>query len=790
MQKSNAVDLKMRRILDLSRDLAEVMPLEQLLHKIVDAAATLTETEAAGVLLLNEHTGNLHFMVVNQAADQLLNIPVPLEQSVAGAAFVSREPVLVPNVTTDSRYYKAVEEQVGLVARSLLAVPLLFKEQCIGVLEVENKCGDSPFSQNDVELLTSLASQAAVAIENARLMRSLRQSRDALKQQTEKQARLLKDESKQRQLGDALRRAGMALSSTLNYDEVLDRILEQIAYVIPHDAANVMLIDGEFAHILRGRGYDRFGTAETLQATKFKFTEVPGLLRMWETQQPMAIPDVTEDKDWVYSRPEHHWIKSYAGVPMVTRTRVIGFLNVVSATPNFFSQDDAERLQTFAYHAATAIDNARLYRQAQKEIDERLWAERELQKHRDHLEELVAVRTEDLSTAVAQARLLNAQLQEEIVERERLIDDLRAFSHTVAHDLKSPLALITGYGRLLLNMFSDTGNRDIDEGSRKAIETIVRTAYRMGSIIAELLTLASVREQKIESLPLDMEAIIRDVEERLAHDIAATCATIIHPPTWPSALGYAPWIEEVWTNYLSNALKYGGGLEEDGAPDIELGWDIVDGVGGENREQRKEKGEKREGGVRFWVRDKGEGIPVDEQVRLFGKFTRLAGGRAKGHGLGLSIVKRIVEKLGGEVGVESQVGKGSTFFFTLPMAHPLDMAHDSERVYGEAEGIRDGAVKITSEQFLEPVLGDDSAINAASITVTQQLAGLPSKWISDLQRAALDADIMRLDVLIGEIKDRNSALGAVLETLAYEFDYGSILALVEKARVYKKEETE
>jgi len=118
------------------------------------------------------------------------------------------------------------------------------------------------------------------------------------------------------------------------------------------------------------------------------------------------------------------------------------------------------------------------------------------------------------------------------------------------------------------------------------------------------------------------------------------------PDAWPVAVGYGPWIEEVWANYLSNAIMYGGS-----SPRIELGADV-----------------QADGMVRFWVRDYGPGISADQQQHLFIPFTQLAQSSANGHGLGLSIVRRIMNKLGGEVGVESNgvPGQGSRFFFTLP----------------------------------------------------------------------------------------------------------------------------
>ena len=114
------------------------------------------------------------------------------------------------------------------------------------------------------------------------------------------------------------------------------------------------------------------------------------------------------------------------------------------------------------------------------------------------------------------------------------------------------------------------------------------------------------------------------------------------PDDWPSALGYAPWIEEVWINYISNAIKYGGQ-----PPRVELGAE-----------------KQADNTVRFWVRDNGPGLSPEDQARLFTPFEQLQV-RAKGHGLGLSIVQRILEKMDGQVGVESEEGKGSLFYFVL-----------------------------------------------------------------------------------------------------------------------------
>jgi signal transduction histidine kinase len=133
--------------------------------------------------------------------------------------------------------------------------------------------------------------------------------------------------------------------------------------------------------------------------------------------------------------------------------------------------------------------------------------------------------------------------------------------------------------------------------------------------------------------------------------VVAYEAQIIIPDIWPTALGYDPWIEQVWINYLSNALKYGGD-----PPEVELGYT-----------------HQTEGMICFWVRDNVEGLTPDQQAQLFTPYTRLTEIRVTGHGLGLSIVRRIVEKLNGQVGVESKgPGQGSTFTFTLPVVDNCD----------------------------------------------------------------------------------------------------------------------
>jgi PAS domain S-box-containing protein len=249
---------------------------------------------------------------------------------------------------------------------------------------------------------------------------------------------------------------------------------------------------------------------------------------------------------------------------------------------------------------------------------------------------------------VTETKQAEDALLEHAAELQARNEELNAFAHTVAHDLKNPLALVIGFAETLTQAHAELSAGE----TQKYLQSIAQNSRKMENIIDELLLLAQIREEEICLAPLDMGCIVTEAQQRLAHLIEQHQATIIapQPESWPQALGYAPWVEEVWGNYLSNAIQHSGA-----SPRVELGFDLP-----------------TDGEVRFWVKDNGPGIPPAKQAGLFVPFTHLAQSRGKGHGLGLSIVRRIVEKLGGQVDVESRglAGQGSLFSFTLPLADP------------------------------------------------------------------------------------------------------------------------
>ena len=229
-------------------------------------------------------------------------------------------------------------------------------------------------------------------------------------------------------------------------------------------------------------------------------------------------------------------------------------------------------------------------------------------------------------------------------ELEAHIEDLDAFAHTVAHNLKAPLTHIILAADLL-----DLNKNFMSIDGSHYVGFIMNYGRKMTEIIDDLLLLAEVRSREdLLLLPLNMARLLHDVELRLKPLIAQYNGRVIisKTETWPQVLGYAPWLEEVWINYMTNGLKYGGR-----PPRLEIGCTTLPN-----------------GIARFWVRDNGDGITLDEQQALFQPFFRLQSPNVDSHGLGLSIVRRIIQKLGGEVHIESKIGEGSEFSFTLPTA--------------------------------------------------------------------------------------------------------------------------
>jgi signal transduction histidine kinase/DNA-binding response OmpR family regulator len=585
----------------LGQELTATFDLPQLTERLLQTVMETIGVEAVSVWLWDEERES---WLVCQAAfppDQnrsLVNLHLPPGQGIAGWVAREEESVIVANVQDDPRFFPGIDEQTGFHTASLLAVPLRARGKMIGVLEVVNK-RDGAFDEDNRALVEMLAASAAIAIENARLY---------VQAQQEIAERKHAEEALHYRLAfDQLITSISTLFVQLTPDDVgsgIDFALQAIAKFAAVDRSYIFLFSDDGTKMDNTHEWCAEGIPSQIESRR----ELPVQRFPWWRErlnrlEAVHIPRVADlppearaEKEFLESQA----VQSLVAVPMVYSTSLVGFVG---------------------------FDWVRV---------EKTWAE--------GIITLLKIVGEIFVNALERKR---AQEQ-----RERLIEELDAFAHTVAHDLKSPLCTIVSFADMLEEDYAT-----IPDGERQeCLQMIVRGGHKAVSIIDELLLLAGVRKlEEVEMGPLDMASIVAEAQQHLAQMIEEHQAEIVLPDTWPVATGYSPWVEEVWVNYLSNAIKYGGQ-----PPRVELGASppsVPPACGGEAKGRRM---------ARFWVRDNGPGLTPEEQARLFIPFTRLDQVRAKGHGLGLSIVWRIVEKLGGQVGVESEVGRGSVFTFTLP----------------------------------------------------------------------------------------------------------------------------
>jgi light-regulated signal transduction histidine kinase (bacteriophytochrome) len=276
---------------------------------------------------------------------------------------------------------------------------------------------------------------------------------------------------------------------------------------------------------------------------------------------------------------------------------------------------------------------------AARDITERKQAEEELQRHRAHLEELVRQRTGELEAA-------NRQLQTEIDERKRAAEelsrsnrDLEQFAYVASHDLQEPLRIVAGYLQLLERRYKN----QLDSNADEFIQFAVDGAARMQNLITDLLAYSRVGTQARQLTPVDCNTILDRALANLRRTLEENSAVVHHDPL-PVIKGDAAQLVQLLQNLIGNAIKF----RSDRPPEIHV------------------TAEKQDGHWLFSVRDNGIGIEPQYHDRIFIIFQRLhTREKYPGTGIGLAICKRIVERHGGRIWVESKSGEGSTFRFTL-----------------------------------------------------------------------------------------------------------------------------
>ncbi len=405
------------------------------------------------------------------------------------------------------------------------------------------------------------------------------------------------------QLG-ALRQVGLEITAQLDLDEVLSSIVMQAVKLLGGTMGGFSLYRAhkQLLKFTAGYGFESF--PDNLYMRRGE-----GLVgKVWETGAPLIVNSY---RDWEWRSPvweSYMGSRAILGVPINWGAEFLGVLEVMAEPPRTFSQDDVDFLNLFATQAAIVIRNARLYELAQREIAERKRAEQMMRKYAQEL--------------------------------ARSNEDLEQFAYAVSHDLQEPLRMVAGYLRLLEHSYKG----ELDDEADEFIHYAVDGARRMQTMIEALLEYSRVTTRGKEFAPTDCEALVQRTIANFKFAIEESGAVVTHDPL-PTVPADKMQLERVFQNLLSNALKYRGTEP----PRVHIGV----------REMENE--------WQFYVRDNGIGIDSEDFDYIFAVFQRLhTRDEYEGTGIGLAICKKIVERHGGRIWVESALGEGATFYFTLP----------------------------------------------------------------------------------------------------------------------------
>lgn len=433
----------------------------------------------------------------------------------------------------------------------------------------------------------------------------------------------LNNEREQRILNEALLGIASGITSTLDPAAVMQRILDYVGEIVPHDAAGIHSLQENKIIPTCWHGYSD-DHIDAVMAAPLDVQHNAIYQQMIATREPVVIMDTQTCPEW-QSSPESAWVRSYLGVPIRSRNEVIGFLNLDSAQPEFFTEQHIASAKSLVQQIAIAVENAQLYEQ--------------LEHYTEDLELRVSLRTEALSRA-------NAELQ-------RLSKAKDEFVSNVSHELRTPITSFTLRHYLL---------RKDPSQLEKHLAVLERDTTRLNHIVEDLLRLSRLDQgrTKVNLNPLNLNAVASNlVNDRLLQaqekDLALTFSGQIDLPIVMADQGL---IEQVMSILLTNAINY-----------TPAGGQILIRTQTEHQAGQEWAG--------FSVQDTGLGIPIEEQPRLFERFFQGTASRESGipgTGLGLSIAKEIIDRHAGRICAKSAgvPGEGTTFSVWLPVKQPTD----------------------------------------------------------------------------------------------------------------------
>ncbi len=374
------------------------------------------------------------------------------------------------------------------------------------------------------------------------------------------------------------------------------------------------------------------------------FTECPFLaLLPPKSHEIMVLNSVAERKD-----PEFHVLKQ-AGIsaailiPLFVNERSLGVLCFATGTRSLILPEETDLVRTIAQYLSTALDRDNTHQQLRK-------AKEALSEH---------------------SQLLEKRVQERTFRLQETISELETFSYTIAHDLRAPVRSMNGYCEVLIEDFGDKLPFEV----RDVVGKISRASSHMEMLTRDLLEFSRVSQQEVALAPVDVDSVIEDVVA--LHFPAFRPFIEVRAPMYP-VHAHKGLLHHVLSNLIDNAVKF---VQPQIAPKITISSEIV-AHSSPNTRSRKlifsstdsptqdtEFLSQLQSQVRICVRDEGIGIPREAHQKIFGIFERgVTSESYQGTGIGLAIVARAVQRMGGTCGVESEPGKGSSFWLELPAA--------------------------------------------------------------------------------------------------------------------------
>ncbi|MCX9009915.1 MAG: ATP-binding protein [Candidatus Methanoperedens sp.] len=449
-----------------------------------------------------------------------------------------------------------------------------------------------------LSVLIAVAIASIVISQISRVLGGAMDRAEAERKQAEEELKRAKE------LSDALNSINSAINSTLDFDEIMRKVVVEAGKAIGSDACNITLCKGNNWTVEY-----TYGLPQQIIGTRFTGEQAVISDLVAATKKPLIIKDILSEERFRRWMLQEYGVRSVLGIPLLMREEVVGVLYFIYfSVKSAFSRSEIDFAEKLSASVSLSMQNARLF-------EERKRAEEELKK-----------RTEELARS-------NAELEQ--------------FAYIASHDLQEPLRMVSGFTQLLAKRYRGRLDKDADE----FIAFIVDGTKRMQRMIEDLLAYSRVGTQGKPFEPVNLEDVFNQVVTSLKVTIEENKAQITHDPL-PTVMADASQMAQLFQNLISNAIKF---RKKEEPPHIHI------------------SAEKKGDEWLFSVRDNGIGIAPEFTVRLFQLFQRAhVAGEYPGTGIGLAICKRIVERHGGRIWAESEEGKGSIFYFTIPAGKSRD----------------------------------------------------------------------------------------------------------------------